>query len=100
MIQRERVGKYLTVKRTKISWPFVYYCTTWLALLAVIGRISMTELVSDPSDKPRFDPYELLGLQVGALPEQIKKQFKSLSLQFHPDKVAEAEREQSNDRFI
>ncbi len=37
------------------------------------------------SDENRF--YEILGLQPGASPEEIKKSYRKLSMQYHPDKV-------------
>jgi DnaJ-class molecular chaperone len=32
------------------------------------------------------NPYEILGLKRGASEQEVKKKFRKLSLQFHPDK--------------
>lgn len=34
-----------------------------------------------------FDPYEILGIPLGASVQQVKKAYKQLSLIYHPDKA-------------
>lgn len=40
------------------------------------------------SDMKVFDPFDILGIDRGATDREIKKAYRKLSLQFHPDKVA------------
>jgi len=39
------------------------------------------------SDLKVFDPYEILGVDTSASDKDIRKAYRKLSLQFHPDKV-------------
>lgn len=41
--------------------------------------------IQTPS-QPQFDPYEILGIGLGATKEEIKKTFRDLSKLYHPDK--------------
>lgn len=56
----------------------------WFGLLAYT-QSSMASL------KP-FDPFEILGVPTDASERDIKKAYRKLSLQFHPDKVQSASR--------
>lgn len=42
---------------------------------------------SSSGDMKPFDPFEILGVERGATEREIKKAYRKLSLQFHPDKV-------------
>jgi len=57
-------------------------------------------VVNTPVDIKIWDPYEVMELSTSATLPEIKKQYKRLSLKFHPDKVDEDEREASNERFV
>ncbi|KAJ3073822.1 secretory subunit [Podochytrium sp. JEL0797] len=63
----------------------------WIAFAFVSYKVATTEL----AETGLWDPYEILGLTTSATESEIKKKFRKLSLQFHPDKVTgtEAEKE-------
>jgi curved DNA-binding protein CbpA len=46
------------------------------------------------------DYYTILGLSKGAKPKDIKKAYRKLALQYHPDKVKEENKEESEQIFI
>ncbi|MCK6602276.1 MAG: DnaJ domain-containing protein [Bacteroidetes bacterium] len=50
------------------------------------------------------EAFEQLGLQQGATLEEVKKAYRKLALQYHPDRVpstaTETEKKEANDRFI
>lgn len=41
-----------------------------------------------PEDPPELDPYEVLGLEAGVPFEVVKKKYRMLILQYHPDRAA------------
>jgi translocation protein SEC63 len=57
-------------------------------------------VINTPVDIKVWDPYEVMELSTSATLPEIKKKYKKLSLQFHPDKVDEEDREASNERFV
>ncbi|SAM83715.1 uncharacterized protein UBRO_06581 [Ustilago bromivora] len=48
---------------------------------------------------PEIDPYDVLGLQRGCSPYEIKAAYKKLALKNHPDRAPPAEKEQATARF-
>lgn len=57
-------------------------------------------VINTPVDLKVWDPYEVMGLGTEASMPEIKKQYKKLSLKYHPDKVSEDEKEASNEIFV
>ncbi|EOR02895.1 hypothetical protein E3P92_02368 [Wallemia ichthyophaga] len=80
-------------KQPKATW-------TRLAVLAV-GWAAFAYITIKTRDiKLEFsvyDPFEILGLASGSTQKQIRKHYKRLSLQFHPDKVKLAVNQTSED---
>lgn len=46
-----------------------------------------------------IDPYKVLQVEVSASPLEIKRAYKKLSLQYHPDKIQQLKSEVAKDRF-
>jgi DnaJ domain len=53
-------------------------CLQHTALLSTMG--------GDSAGLAQFDPYAILGIELGADSKDIKRAYRSLSLQYHPDK--------------
>ena len=47
-----------------------------------------------------YDPFEVLGIPYGSTEEEIRKQYRILSLKFHPDRVGENEKETAEIKFV
>lgn len=60
-------------------------------LLLIVGLcyllvLTVQGIAESPEGIKRFDPYEILGIQIGASDKEIKSAFRQLSRKFHPDK--------------
>lgn len=72
----------------------------WLLVGLLLWHVRKNSAV----EKAPFDPFEILGIAEGSKDREIRKAFRSLSLLYHPDKVAasenEAEKEEAKKRFL
>jgi DnaJ family protein C protein 9 len=50
-------------------------------------------------EPPLIDPYEVLGLERTASPDQIKSAYRKAALKTHPDKVPEDKKDEAKERF-
>ncbi|KAI1485068.1 DnaJ domain-containing protein [Biscogniauxia mediterranea] len=50
-------------------------------------------------EPPVIDPYEVLGLERSATPDQVKSAYRKLALKNHPDKVPESQKEKAHETF-
>ena len=55
-------------------------CLLWLTLYLLVTKLAPGKEVS------RFDPVDILELQVGATDKEVRKAYRKLSLLYHPDK--------------
>eukprot|EP01111_Echinosteliopsis_oligospora_P011296 TRINITY_DN3695_c0_g2_i1.p1 TRINITY_DN3695_c0_g2~~TRINITY_DN3695_c0_g2_i1.p1 ORF type:complete len:650 (+),score=189.96 TRINITY_DN3695_c0_g2_i1:117-2066(+) len=70
----------------------------WALLLAQVFYV-VTKPES-PEAAPVFDPYTILGLEMGAPEDQIKQAYRSLSKQYHPDRFPDPNDEEVQNRYI
>ena len=70
-------------ERLRVSWfriANLLFVLGWAAECKLIGGAILAY------EQQLFDPYETLGLPSGASPAQIRKSYRRLALEFHPDK--------------
>ena len=70
-------------ERLRVSWfriANILFVLGWAAECKLIGGAILAY------EQQLFDPYETLGLPSGASPAQIRKSYRRLALEFHPDK--------------
>ncbi|KAL2912598.1 secretory subunit [Polyrhizophydium stewartii] len=78
------------------SFRFMLLVLGW----TVFALITYRAATHQSEDATRWDPYQILGVSESADEAVIKKAFKKLSLKFHPDKVAEADRGEAEKKFV
>ncbi|EEF49040.1 dnaJ protein ERDJ2A [Ricinus communis] len=85
-----RSGKYRKSIFKKIS-NFSTCSNLTLILLWVIMIFLVYYIKNMSREIQVFDPYAILGLEPGALESEIKKNYRRLSIQYHPDKNPDPE---------
>ncbi|XP_039247558.1 translocation protein SEC63 homolog [Styela clava] len=71
----------LQKKRKKPSFRKIFIVLAWIGFFILAYKVSMIE-----RDFVEYDPYEVLGIREGADNVVIKKAYRKLSKEFHPDK--------------
>eukprot|EP00258_Populus_trichocarpa_P015533 XP_006372372.2 dnaJ protein ERDJ2A [Populus trichocarpa] len=85
-----RSGKYRKSIFKRISNFSTYSNLTLILVWAVM--IFLVYYIKNMSREIQvFDPYAILGLEPGALDSEIKKNYRRLSIQYHPDKNPDPE---------
>ena len=72
------------IKRPSFRKLFLLFC--WIAFIFLAVKVSNIE-----NDFVEYDPYEVLGVDRDASKVELKKRFRHLSLEFHPDKGGDPE---------
>ncbi|XP_076938629.1 dnaJ protein ERDJ2A-like [Bidens hawaiensis] len=79
-----------SVKYHKSIFKKILSVSTWSNLILLLSWIVMGLLVNYVNHLDHeievFDPFNLLGLQFGASDSEIKKAYRRLAVQYHPDK--------------
>lgn len=86
-------------KRERRLKRFITIVLGW-SLFAYMSYLIAT---TKPGVSKMWDPYEILGISTSADEKAIKKHFRKLAMQFHPDKIkptANETVESLNDRFV
>ncbi|KAF8117923.1 hypothetical protein N665_0008s0261 [Sinapis alba] len=89
-LECDRSGKYKRSLFKKIS-----NFSTWSNLTLVLLWVVMIFLIYYTKNMSRetqvFDPFSILGLELGVSDSEIKKAYRRLSIQYHPDKNPDPE---------
>ncbi|CAN1180698.1 DnaJ protein ERDJ2A [Linum perenne] len=83
-------GKYRKSVFQRIS-NFLTCSNLTLILLWVVMIFLVCCIKDMTREAPPFEPYAILGLQPGATDSEIKKSYRKLSVQYHPDKNPDPE---------
>ncbi|KAF7016140.1 hypothetical protein CFC21_029819 [Triticum aestivum] len=85
-----RSGKYRKSIYKKISnfstWSNLTILLLWIVVIFLIYYIKLSS-----REVQVFEPYSILGLEPGASESEIKKSYRRLSIQYHPDKNPDPE---------
>ncbi|XP_071697235.1 dnaJ protein ERDJ2-like [Rutidosis leptorrhynchoides] len=83
-------GKYHKSVIRRIS-NFSTYSNLTLVMLWVIMVMLAYHIISSSHEVKVFEPFSILGLEYGATDSEIKKAYRRLSIQYHPDKNPDPE---------
>jgi translocation protein SEC63 len=72
-------------KANRLGLGFILHLSIIL-LLGYLLYITIVAILDSPTGIKRFDPYELLGIEIGATEKQIRSAFREMSKIYHPDK--------------
>ena len=75
---------------------FFFMLVGWI----VIAALSFHVWKHGKIEKASFDPFEILGVASGSSVKEIRKAYLLLSIKYHPDKIADEERQFAHDRFV
>ncbi|KAJ1967630.1 secretory subunit [Dispira parvispora] len=90
------VPKTRNQRQSLFTKRFLFVVVGWVAVAYLVHTLRTTEVESTVA----WDPYDILSLSSGSTPQEIKKQYRRLSLQWHPDKVAASEKEAAEEKYI
>ena len=73
-------------KRKRPSFRKIFLLICWIAFIVLVCKVSTIE-----NDFVEYDPYQVLGVDREASKVELKKRFRQLSLENHPDKGGDSE---------
>ena len=76
----------LQAKKRKPSFRKIFLLLCWVAFAVLVYKVSHIE-----NEYVEYDPYEVLGVDREVTKAELKKKFRQLSLEFHPDKGGDPE---------
>jgi len=86
-VEREKSEKLLSEKRgIEKAFTTLFTINFVFLIIAILSVIYILTLISGDSDIAQFNPFDILGIDVDATDKEIKKAYRGLSLQYHPDK--------------
>ncbi|OHE98027.1 DnaJ domain-containing protein, partial [Colletotrichum orchidophilum] len=88
--QLERVAE-LHPRQLSVSHQIGIHITT------AFKMSSSDDLIDD--SPPEIDPYDILGLERQATPDQVKSAYRKAALKNHPDKVSDDQRDDAKEKF-
>ena len=71
------------------------FAAGWALFAYVAYKVTITKI-----DEYFWDPYDILGVSSSSTQAEIKKAFRKLSLQYHPDKVKDDLNGESEQKFV
>jgi translocation protein SEC63 len=77
---RKETSSFARLQKRSFVINFIILVAAWGLFLFLVSKVMNDGEVS------RFDPFQILGIQQGAATSEIKKAYRKLSLQYHPDK--------------
>ncbi|KAJ1928275.1 secretory subunit [Tieghemiomyces parasiticus] len=89
-------SKYIRRQQPLVTKKFLFVALGWIATAFLIRHIQNTHVETAVA----WDPFEILSLPTSSDHAQIKKQYRRLSLQWHPDKVEADVREEAADKYV
>ncbi|RKP38949.1 Sec63 Brl domain-containing protein [Dimargaris cristalligena] len=94
--KKHYVCKHFNKRQSVLTKKTLFIILGWVATAFLVQHIRDTAVESAVS----WDPFDILSIPSGSTPQQIKKQYRKLSLQFHPDKVDPADKDTSESKYI
>ncbi|EJD35962.1 hypothetical protein AURDEDRAFT_147310, partial [Auricularia subglabra TFB-10046 SS5] len=71
-----------SITHPQVGAKFAFTAVGWAVFAFFAYKVATTK-----TETTMYDPYEILGIKRGVAENEIKRHYKRLSLQFHPDKV-------------
>lgn len=94
LLLQNRIIKRRTFSEKYVNWKGLLFLIAWLALIVLLIQLPNMST----KDFATFEPYSILGVELDASNDVIRKAYRKLSLKFHPDKNPE-NKEEAAEKF-